>query len=164
MDKKPVMKKSLVIILVILAILFIAFVLFNFYLKGKDTPTITQGIYGKAQLITGDCSPTIGPDDHSSCMTIYYPRIIYVREPAWSELMSVEDGRYLEEKPRLIKRVISRMNGFYEIELPPGTYSIFVSDWGKEYCNLFGGRGEVCQVTIGNELKEYDIKINKSFE
>ena len=68
----------------------------------------------------------------------------------------------MENETRLVKQIKSDENGFYEVELPPGTYSIFVEDLGKEYCNPqnLGERGELCQITIGTELKEYNIGIN----
>lgn len=97
------------------------------------------------------------PGPGSECSSITVSRKIYIREPAGAENMK---DTYLENKTTLIKSINSDNNGFYQVELPAGTYSIFVEDEGKEYCNSFGSYGKACQVTVGSGIKEYNIKID----
>ena len=148
----------------ILGVLFLAIAIIGVYTyvgtRGRKPliepePTTSQGIYGKVSLITGNCTPPAGP----SCKTSYISRTIYIREPV--TIKAMEKG-YLKNKTNLAKQIKSNNKGFYEVELSPGTYSVFVEKEGKEYCGTFGGHGEACQIILGNELKEYNIVINRA--
>lgn len=131
----------------------------------EQSPTITQGIYGNVILYTGNCMPTIcsGLDLHclffgnTSCKVSFASRAIVVRESATRAAM---ERTYLKNKTPLVKIIESSDHGFYQLELPPGTYSILVEDEGKEYCNSFGVDGGVCQITLGTEIVEYNIEID----
>ena len=116
------------------------------------TPTIKQGIYGKVILYSGNCMPGA-----NSCKSSYVSRKIYIRESVAEKAMEIT---YLKEKTKLVKQVRSNFSGNYQVELPPGTYSVFVEDGGREYCNLFNGQGVACQVTVLSGIVEYNIKID----
>ena len=156
------MKKKYLYILIIICVIIVGLVIYSYSTTKEQTPTINQGIYGKVTLYTGNCMPIAcsGLDcffSKSSCKTSSVSRTIYIREPVTIEAMEI---MYLKNKTTLVKTIESSNNGFYQIELPPGTYSIFVEDESKEYCTGFGGQGEVCQITIGNEVREYNIIID----
>ncbi len=127
------------------------------------------GIYGTVTLTSGDCMPG-EPSKTNPCTQTKISRTVYVREPATSANMdTVPNYNYLKTETKLVKQTVSDANGYYEAELPAGTYSVFVEDGGKEYCNSFGGQGEACQITLKDTgvLKElglvkYDININKA--
>jgi hypothetical protein len=124
------------------------------YAALKESPTITQGIYGKVTLITGNCMPSVEPG--SSCIKTPVSRTVCIREPAsWNAV----EHTYLENETPLVTTTESNAKGFYEVELSPGSYSVFVEDEGKEYCNLFSDEG-ACLVELGNGLMEYNIQIN----
>ena len=64
-----------------------------------------------------------------------------------------KDG-YLTEEAIPIKMQVAK-NGFYEFDLPVGTYNVFVQDNGKKYCV------GICWITIKrDEIKENNIRIN----
>ncbi len=65
----------------------------------------------------------------------------------------------LSPKTKLIASTTSNENGYYSIQLGEGTYSIFVEDNGKEYCNSFGGNGESCKVELSRNT-QYNISID----
>jgi hypothetical protein len=124
------------------------------YVGVKNNPTISQGIYGKTYLITGDCMPIYTED---SCRKEIVSRTIFIRELVPIE--AIEKG-YLKKESDLIKVAKSNIRGFYEVWLPPGNYSVFIEDEGKEYCRWVSGSGGACQITIGDGLYERDITIN----
>lgn len=68
--------------------------------------------------------------------------------------------------PQLIRQAESNKDeeGFYEAELLPGNYTIFVSVSGNESCSEITSFATVSQVSIGKELKNYDIIINTAAE
>ena len=113
---------------------------------------MTTGIRGSVTLISGDCMPG-EPSKTHPCTRTNISRAVYIREPATSANRSTA---------KLVKQITSGANGYYEVELPAGTYSIFVEDEGREYCNFFGGLGEACQITITDKVAEFDINIDKA--
>lgn len=133
----------------------------------KDTPTkpdeelevnISQGMYGKVLLRTGNCMP--GPGDQereNDCEASPVETTVYVREPTTRDNM---ESQYLAEESNLVKQVGTNEEGFYEVELAPGTYSVFVEDDGKEYCNRSDGQGRMCPVKVGDGTIRHDIEID----
>jgi hypothetical protein len=98
------------------------------------------------------------PPEKNPCTFAPVDREIYI----YSVLRSKHQwrGPYL---PRDIPplRVVKSKNGFYEIELPAGSYSVLVEDEGKKYCMFGNTNDDACPVTIkGGELWEYQILIN----
>ena len=146
------MDKKIIYTLVIIFVVFASGTLY-FYLTNKTpAPEINQGLYGKVTLNSGNCMPGAG-----GCKTSSVSRKIYIREPVIIKAIEIT---YLKEKTDLVKQIKSSGNGNYQVELPPGTYSVFIEDYSKEYCNSFGGQGEVCQVTVGDGMVEYNINID----
>ncbi len=125
----------------------------------EPQPTTTQGICGAVLLITGDCMPKpVGSP--SSCTREYVSRMIYIREPATFDNMEGRLVPYLGSNTALIAQVRSNVAGFYELELPPGDYSVFVEDDGREYCNVRGVEGWMCPLTLKTEVLRYNIQID----
>ncbi len=126
----------------------------------KTSPTqneaIKQGLTGNVSLATGNCMPTIGTSK-SSCSIKKLSTKIYIREPATGKNM---DYSYLKNPTKLIQTVTSSDTGNYQAAVPAGTYSVFADDNGKEYCNLSDGQGNMCRVTVGPGITEYNIKID----
>jgi hypothetical protein len=115
-------------------------------------PTISRGLYGRIVLYRGNCMPGAG-----ECKVSHPSRQVFIRELATYERMS---ETYLVGPTGLVASTKADKHGFYEVSLPPGTYSVFVEDDGKEYCNSFGSHKEACQVTIGDGLTERELKID----
>lgn len=140
-----------VALLVLVIYLFFSAKKIDFKLEDiRPTPTIvsttiTYTLQGNVSLITGNCMPTIG--NNNNCKHTFISRDIFIRDPI---------------SKNLIKKITSDKNGFYQVDLPLGTYSIFVEDNKKEYCNSFDGQGNACQVVIRPEINYYDIKINQA--
>lgn len=115
-------------------------------------PTISRGLYGRVVLYKGNCMPGAG-----ECKVSHPSREVLIREPVTYEQISVT---YLARPSGLVASTKADKHGFYEVSLPPGTYSVFVEDDGREYCNSFGSHDEACQVTIGDGLTERELKID----
>lgn len=98
---------------------FVLIVLLSSLLIGcskEPEPQVTQGIYGHVQLKTGRFPTT---------KEVPVSTVVFVREPVSGEDMI---GPFLNNKRSLVKKVTADDGGFYEIELEPGKYSLFVQD------------------------------------
>jgi hypothetical protein len=110
--------------------------------------TIKQGIWGNVWLWKGDFMPGPGGGANRGTVTpvrrevrIYAPASMKDLEPTFGE-------NFTRVKSRLIKKVRSDKNGFYQVSLPPGQYSIFVKTDSTLYANWFDGQGNILPVTV----------------
>ena len=117
-------------------------------------PWIRHGVHGQVRLLEGDCMPVTTP---LSCRESPVSRTVFVRDPVASGAM---DGTYLREPTPLIATTTSFLDGQYEVALPPGRYSVFAEDDGREYCNAFDGEGFACLVEVGAGPVAFDITID----
>ena len=121
----------------------------------QNTPSISQGVYGQVERVSGNCMPGIAGEDvrDNPCENGFIATSIFVREP-------LAMTYYWENTSPLVAQGASNENGFYEVELPPGDYSIFVDDNGAEYCNG-SSDGIACPITIREgELLEMNLTID----
>ena len=98
--------------------------------------TIKQGVWGNVWFWEGNFMP--GPDVSSYHGTITPAiRDIYIYEATHFSEVELIDNIFIQRiNSRLIKKVTSDKDGFFEISLEPGVYSIFAKEdsvfWGNE--------------------------------
>lgn len=118
-----------------------------------------SGVFGQTSLISGNCMPTT--DKKTSCASSFVSRSIYVRR-----LASIDDSvnyAYFQFSDEPVASGVSDEQGMFSIDLEPGTYSIFVEDDGKEYCNNFSADGVACLIEVTEDLKtDFNISIDKA--
>jgi hypothetical protein len=123
-------------------------------------PTIRQGIYGTITLRTGNCMPRLRFGDERDkipptdpCAWSIVDRQVNIMQP-----IEAPNSRGPYPPRDLVPlKVTQSFNGFYEIALPAGKYSVFVEDNGKKLCSWGGD----CQITIGKDMIwEHNIRIN----
>jgi hypothetical protein len=121
----------------------------------------SQGIYGHITIRSGDCKSTTAGSISGGCKLSKVSRKVFIYP-----LINLRDtgstgDSYFAPTKELIREVSSDSSGFYQVGLPVGSFSIFVEDSGKKYCNSLDGQGEVCLVTItSREVHEHNIIIN----
>lgn len=134
----------------------------NTIVKDEDGfPKIMRGVYGSVAIQSGNCMPTVctQPPCATSCASEPSATKITVRAPATQKNMNVAT---LTEPTELILETASDGSGKFEIALPNGSYSIFAENNGVEYCNSFASQGEACQVTVKDDLTEFNITIDRA--
>ena len=129
-----------------------------------ESPTITQGIYGQVKERYGNWEPVWDPNDNSRG---YRPivRDIYVYE--YTTIKDFDqayiDCLYPADKmPNpLVATTTSKENGFYQLHLEPGKYSVFMLEEGNMYATGGDGYGGLNPITIGvGSLLRYDLILN----
>jgi len=114
-------------------------------------PSINTGIYGTVIERYGNWMPLWDPNDTTRGERPIV-REIYVYEYTMSqEIEGVHYSPYysIDEMPhRLVAKTKSKANGFYEMELEPGTYSVFLLEDGQLYANGGDGYGGLSPVTV----------------
>ena len=125
----------------------------------KKEPSITQGVYGTVIERYGDWMPGSTADHGERPVACD----VYVYE--YTTLSDFGNSYFvyypIEAMPKpLVAQTTSDSKGFYEINLAPGTYSIFLLDDGKLYANsdAYGG---INPITINtNERVERQIVLD----
>ena len=108
--------------------------------------TITQGIWGNVWLYQGDFMPS--PDGSRGTITPVVRELWIFTPTLVSETTPVGGTRFTEIHSTLITKVNSQTNGFYQIALPSGRYSVFVREDSTYYANWFDGEGYISQVKV----------------
>ena len=108
-----------------------------------DPPGPTEGLVGLVQFWEGDFLPpnrgTITP----------VSREMRVHElTTFDEAVHDEGAFFLSVSTPLVATVVSNAEGGFQVQLPPGRYSVFAVEEGRLYANLFGGQGEIAPVEI----------------
>lgn len=108
---------------------------------------------GKVSVRSGNCMP--GPGSGGGCgeKPISAGVLIYP--------LRNQNGSFIGEKNApLITKTISDKNGNYKLVLPPGTYSVYVDDNGKETCNGGDGYANMCGITLYESNEEQNLVID----
>jgi hypothetical protein len=124
---------------------------------------IAEGVWGDVWFWQGDFMPM--------CPTGTVKPV--VREVLFYELTSMDSvvqdsvvqvgygSFYSQVHSKLVGSTFSSAHGFFEIRLPPGTYSVFVREDSLLYSNLFDGEGHIFPVVVRkNEVTgiRFDIR------
>ena len=123
--------------------------------------SITEGIWGAVLFLEGDHMPGPGGPSGKTYgvrreILVYEPVTMFQAEPV------EKDGSefYVSVPTRLIKSVQSDDNGFYQLNLPPGIYSLFVKEKGFLYQTFTGYNGYLGEVVVNaNAATEMSLKI-----
>ena len=106
--------------------------------------SIEQGIWGDIWFWKGDFMPVGRGDICQVRRTVY----IY-------ELTTREDADKIGYSPffsnihtNLIATAESDAQGFFQVSLEPGTYSLFIKEGDHFYSNSYGARAEIFPVTV----------------
>ncbi len=132
-----------------------------------EAPTITQGIYGQVRERYGNWQPFRDPDGTWGFRPIV--RDIYVYE-----YTTIKDFDQLyigyiypaDKMPKpLVATTTSKENGFYEIQLEPGKYSVFILDNGSMRANWDDENGGLQPVTIEEgSLLRFDLLLDNGVD
>jgi hypothetical protein len=117
-------------------------------------------VHGKVTFWEGDFMPPAS----GTVLPVRRPIFVFEKTPVAQTVQSLSGGSFYSfVLSRLVDTTESGEDGYYQIALPPGDYSLFVLERsGDFYANEFGGVGGVYvnPVTVqANQTVEKDINI-----
>jgi hypothetical protein len=129
--------------------------------------TITNGIWGTLSLLTGDCMPMV-PPARNTCSQCPVKRTIRIYEHTTTAQATPTNGNgwYDSFSTRLLKEFSSDDNGFYQVEIAPGTYTVVALDSGKMYSfglDIQDGSISTLQITGGKQKVDMMMFVNVVF-
>jgi len=106
---------------------------------GPDAPVpapIRQGISGTVEFWEGDFMPTVYPQVPTGTVTSVVREVRIHEATSMSEVaVSSPGGFFSEVRTPLVAAVESADDGTFAVNLPAGTYSLFVVEDGRFYAN-----------------------------
>lgn len=134
---------------------------FSFCASVKDgQSTIKQGVFGRVVWQEGNLMPS--PDRPKQKGGTPAMRTIYIYQRTKLSDAEGESPLFSKISTRLMAKVKSNKDGYYQCKLAPGRYSIFtLEEDGKFFANLFDGDGSITPFEVKeNERTTVNININ----
>jgi hypothetical protein len=119
------------------------------YQHNADKVSISQGVTGTLTKVEGNCMP---PVDQNSCKEYPVERTLHIFE--YTTLDDVEQDSpttFSSIQTNLVGSVTSDREGFFELTLTKGIYSLFIEENGSFYANGFDGTGGIQPFEIGTD-------------
>ena len=104
-----------------------------------------QGIEGRVEWLSGNQMP--GPE-RKVTPAKGVKREIWIYEPVSTQQADSDGVFYTNIRARLVRKVKSKSNGNFRVNLPPGEYSLFVKETRGLFANQFDGQGRINCVLV----------------
>ena len=127
----------------------------------KQKVTVREGICGTLIQAEGNCMPMVDWEN-TTCKNYPIKRKILIYERTKYDQIVQEDGPfYSESKTKLVATTESNDEGFYEVKLSPGKYSVFVEEKGFLYGRIYDGEGYIGSVEVESaKVSENNLMID----
>ncbi len=112
---------------------------------------IKEGLAGTVIFTEGNCMPAPVDDGESESSCLRYPvsRVVHIHEYTHhSETEHLGGGFHTDIQTKLVAKVKTDAEGFFEAGLPPGNYSLFIEEQGSFYSNLWNSEGYIQAATV----------------
>jgi len=129
------------------------------YTENAKKVTIPAGVWGTVASMEGNCMPIIDPS-LSSCKTCPVKRTVKIFEYtlAANATPAVNSPVFFESfSTRLITSVETDDNGFFQINIPNGHYTIAIVENGKLYANGTDGQGGLSPFQVLNGTEKVNV-------
>ena len=109
--------------------------------------SITEGVWGTLVKTEGNCMPVINWEN-TTCKQYPVKREILIYEYTKMNETRHEFAKFFEIYTKLVATTTCDEEGFFELALKPGKYSVFVREGDYLYANLFDGQGGIVPITV----------------
>lgn len=117
--------------------------------ENDDKVTIAQGIWGNVWLWQGNHMPSTDKDYSSGTITPVKRDILIYERTAPEDAEEAQDSDFYSQiHTALVSRTASDVDGFYEVALPPGDYSLLIREDDRYYAPVYGENGHLNPVTV----------------
>ena len=129
----------------------------------KNKVSISQGIWGTLVKTEGDCMPSIGINNSCRQFPVKGEILVYEYTNFKETKQSLESSIFFViVNKKLIATTMADKEGFFQLKLNPGQYSIFVRENQMLYANGGDGQGGIMPVTV-EMLRVSKINIDMNY-
>ena len=129
------------------------------YADNAKKVTITSGIWGTVSNMEGDCMPTVPPSTNT-CKNCPVQRTIKIYQYTLQANATPSDNSpvfFDSFNSPLVAQVDADENGFFQVNIPSGKYSIAVVENGNLYAKSLDGRGGLNPFTYTSGRQNINI-------
>ena len=120
--------------------------------------TITSGVWGTVSSMEGNCMPAIPSSSNCKNCPVQRTVKIYPYTLLSHATRSGNSNIFFDSfNTPLVAQVDTDENGFFQVDIPAGHYSIAVVENGKLYANSFDGQGGLNPVTLASGRQNVNI-------
>ncbi len=119
------------------------------YAANAGKVTITSGVWGTVSQMSGNCMPIMGPG--STCRHCAIQRTVRFYEYTTRNQATAAPntgGFYTAFSTQLVREVPADALGFFQADLPPGTYTMAIVENGMLYANGIDATNGINPVTV----------------
>lgn len=129
------------------------------YTLNASKTTISTGVFGTVSSMEGNCMPVVLPGSNT-CTHCPVKRTIliyaYTRNSQASPVAG-KPGFYQQVSTALIRELETDPQGFFQAELPPGQYSLFIRENGLLHASTSDMNGGLNPVNITSGRQKNDL-------
>jgi hypothetical protein len=131
------------------------------YTDNAKKVTITNGVWGTVSNVEGDCMPTV-PACSSCCRNCPVKRIVEIYQYTLiSDGVTNDPYKVFFDSfnTPLVAQVETDDNGFFQVVIPAGHYSIVIVENGKLYANVRDGQGGLSSFTLTTGIQNVNLSM-----
>ncbi|RYY92689.1 MAG: hypothetical protein EOO11_20945 [Chitinophagaceae bacterium] len=123
------------------------------YTANEAKRTIAQGLWGTLAFQEGNCMPIQDPAN-TTCRTCPVQRKLRIYPYTIMQHVAPIDGAFYNGFPNSpVATVMPDAEGFFQVSLPDGRYSVLAEEGGKLYAFGWDAQGGVSPVTVAGITK-----------
>lgn len=132
------------------------------YADNAKKLTLTKGVWGTLASSEGDCMPSMPPDGPPVSNICGYTCPVKRTIKIYAYTLATNATHYFGDfytdfNSTLVAETEADANGFYQVNVPDGHYSIAVVEEGKLYANTRDTAGGVTPVVISNDVQKVNL-------
>ena len=129
------------------------------YTKNAAKVTISSGVWGTVSSMEGNCMPPIAPNS-TTCTNCAVQRTIKIYQ--YTTLSNATPSAnssvfYDSFNTALVAQVNTDSEGFFQVNLPAGNYTIAIVENGKLYANGFDGNGGISPFSYNSGVQKINL-------
>ena len=129
------------------------------YAENATKVSIVNGVWGTVSSMEGDCMPMVPPASNT-CKHCPVKRTVRIYEYTLQSQATPSGNSQIffdSFNTQLIAQVVADDNGFFQVNIPPGHYSIVIVENGKLYANGTDGQGGLSPITYSSGLQNVNL-------
>jgi hypothetical protein len=113
--------------------------------------SLNTGIAGTLLKKEGNCMPMIGGSGNTSCKTYPVRRTIMIYNYSTTNDVDGWAPFYKTVHSKLVAQVNADQDGFFQVAVDPGKYSIFIKENNSFYANSYDAQSGIQPVTVASD-------------
>jgi hypothetical protein len=129
------------------------------YIENATKVTISNGIWGTVSSMEGDCMPSVPPTS-STCTHCPVKRTVKIYEYTLHSqaIPSGNSNVFFDSfNTQLVAQANADDDGFFQINIPAGHYTIVIIENGKLYASGSDGQGGLNPITYSSGLQNVNL-------